>query len=152
MPGVETTLRHLKDQGALLGVATGNLEVIGWLKIEAAGLKEWFRFGGFSDNYHIRADMIGHAAALASRIAGPQATVCVVGDTPWDISAAKANSLPTIAVATGHYTFEELMQHQPEVCTTSLVELLGIPLPHGRPSPHEAPPLDSSHGETNSAI
>jgi phosphoglycolate phosphatase len=124
MPGVETTLRHLRDQGALLGVATGNLEVIGWLKIEAAGLKEWFRFGGFSDNYHIRADMIGHAAALARHIAGPQATVCVVGDTPWDISAAKSNSLPTIAVATGHYTFEELMQHEPEVCTTSLLELM----------------------------
>ena len=124
MPGVEAILRLLKDRGALLGVATGNLEVIGWLKIEAAGLKEWFRFGGFSDNYHIRADMIGHAAALARRIVGPQATICVVGDTPWDISAAKANSLPTIAVATGHYTHEELMQHEPEVCTTSLVELL----------------------------
>jgi phosphoglycolate phosphatase len=124
MPGVEATLRHLKDLGALLGVATGNLEVIGWLKIEAAGLKEWFRFGGFSDRFPIRADMIGHAAQIARRIAGPQATVCVVGDTPWDISAAKANSLPTIAVATGHYSFDELMQHQPEVCTTSLVDLL----------------------------
>lgn len=124
MPGVESTLRHLKDQGALLGVATGNLEIIGWLKIEAAGLKEWFRFGGFSDRYPVRADMIGHAARLARSIAGFQAAVCVVGDTPWDISAAKANSLPTIAVATGHYTFEELMQHEPEVCTSSLVELL----------------------------
>ncbi len=123
MPGVEATLRHLKDCGALLGVATGNLEVIGWLKIEAAGLKEWFRFGGFSDCYPVRADMVGHAAKLARRIAGPLATVCVVGDTPWDIIAAKANSLPTIAVATGHYSFEDLMQHEPEVCATSLVEL-----------------------------
>jgi phosphoglycolate phosphatase-like HAD superfamily hydrolase len=123
MPGVEATLRHLKDQGALLGVATGNLEVIGWLKIEAAGLKEWFRFGGFSDSYPVRADMVGHAAVLARRIAGPQATVCVVGDTPWDILAAKANSLPAIAVATGHYSFEDLMQHQPEACASSLVEL-----------------------------
>jgi phosphoglycolate phosphatase len=123
MPGVEETLQHLKNQGALLGVATGNLEIIGWLKIEAAGLKDWFRFGGFSDNYPVRADMVGHAAELARRIAGPQATVCVVGDTPWDISAAKANSLPTIAVATGHYSFEELMQHEPEVCVTSLLEL-----------------------------
>jgi len=123
MPGVEATLRHLKDCGALLGVATGNLEVIGWLKIEAAGLREWFRFGGFSDSYPVRADMVGHAAALARRVAGPQATVCVVGDTPWDISAAKANSLPTIAVATGHYSFDDLMQHEPEVCATSLAEL-----------------------------
>jgi phosphoglycolate phosphatase len=127
MPGVEATLRHLKDQGALLGVATGNLEVIGWLKIETAGLKEWFQFGGFSDTFPVRADMVGHAAELARRIAGPQASVCVVGDTPWDISAAKANSLPAIAVATGHYSFEELMEHQPEVCTTSLLELQSFP-------------------------
>ena len=34
MPGVEDTLRHLAEHGALLGVATGNLEMIGWIKIE----------------------------------------------------------------------------------------------------------------------
>lgn len=126
MPGVEATLRHLKDAGALLGLATGNLEVIGWLKIEAAGLKQWFRFGGFSDIFDIRAEMIAHAAELARRIAGPDATICVVGDTPWDISAAKANSLPTIAVATGHSSFDELMQHSPEVCTATLEDLLRV--------------------------
>ncbi len=34
MPGVEEVLDHLARQGALLGVATGNLELIGWIKIE----------------------------------------------------------------------------------------------------------------------
>lgn len=126
MPGVEGVLRHLKDAGALLGLATGNLEVIGWLKIEAVGLKQWFRFGGFSDQFDIRAEMIAHAAKLARRIAGHDATVCVVGDTPADISAAKANSLPTIAVATGHSSFDELTEHSPEVCTTTLAELLRV--------------------------
>ncbi len=42
MPGVEATLEHLQAKGAALGVATGNLESIGWLKIEIAGLREWF--------------------------------------------------------------------------------------------------------------
>ncbi|HVJ07289.1 MAG TPA: HAD family hydrolase [Acidisarcina sp.] len=129
MPGVEATLRHLQSAGALLGLATGNLEVIGWLKVEAAGLKEWFRFGGFSDRFDIRAEMIAHAAELARRIAGPDASICVVGDTPWDISAAKANSLPTIAVATGHFTWEELMQHAPEACTSTLEDLLHATAP-----------------------
>ena len=40
-----------RQRGALLGVATGNLEVIGWIKVEQAGLREWFRFGGFSDQF-----------------------------------------------------------------------------------------------------
>jgi hypothetical protein len=29
-----------------------------------------------------------------------------------------------IAVATGRYSFDELMQYQPEVCATSLADLL----------------------------
>jgi phosphoglycolate phosphatase len=124
MPGVEKVLLHLQQNGALLGLATGNLETIGWLKVEAAGLKEWFRFGGFSDRFAVRSEMIANAAELARSIAGPDASVCVVGDTPFDISAAKANSLPTIAVATGHYSFDELMQHEPEVCASTLEDLL----------------------------
>lgn len=133
MPGVEATLRHLTNSGALLGLATGNLEVIGWLKVAAVGLKQWFQFGGFSDRFPVRADMIGHAAELARQIAGPAASVCVVGDTPWDISAAKANSLPTIAVATGHYSFDELLEHAPEVCTSSLEDLLRVTAPQATP-------------------
>lgn len=124
MPGVPEVLAHLRRRGAKLGVATGNLEIIGWLKIEAAGLREWFKFGGFSDKYLTRPEMIGNAAALARAIAGEQATVCVVGDTPFDITAAKANGLPAIAVATGNYSFGELLKFGPEACVTSLQDLL----------------------------
>ncbi len=124
MPGVEDTLRHLAQRRAILGVATGNLEMIGWIKIEKAGLREWFRFGGFSDKFPIRSELIGHAAHKARTIAGPHATVCVVGDTPRDITAAHANHLPVIAVATGHYSFDELLESRPEVCVSSLAHLL----------------------------
>ena len=122
MPGVQSMLAYLKGRGKLLGVATGNLEQIGWLKIEMAGLRDWFTFGGFSDRHAVRSDMIAHAVLASGLPSG--ATVCVVGDTPLDISAAKANGLPTIAVATGVYGYAELLQHQPEVCTTTLEALL----------------------------
>ncbi len=124
MPGVEATLEHLQAKGAALGVATGNLESIGWLKIELAGLRDWFSFGGFSDRFIVRAEMIAHAAELARAIVGTDASICVVGDTPFDISAAKANELPVIAVATGRYSFDELMQCNPDVCATTLEVLL----------------------------
>jgi Predicted phosphatases len=124
MPGVAETLRYLAGKGACLGVASGNLEAIGWIKIEAAGLREWFKFGGFSDHFSVRSELIAQAAAKAREIAGEHATVCVVGDTPRDIEAARANSLPVIAVATGHFSFDDLLQHEPEVCTTSLATLL----------------------------
>jgi phosphoglycolate phosphatase len=131
MPGVKEMLEHLKSKGALLGVATGNLEKIGWIKIENAGLREWFRFGGFCDRFDARADMIAHAAEQARAIlqeteaaASKKATVCVVGDTPFDIEAARANGLATIAVATGRYSFDMLMEHKPEACTTTLAALM----------------------------
>jgi phosphoglycolate phosphatase-like HAD superfamily hydrolase len=124
MPGVEAALRHLASRGALLGVATGNLELIGWMKIEQAGLREWFRFGGFSDRFPDRTELIAHAAEKARELMPPGARICVVGDTPRDIEAAHANSLPVIAVATGRSSFDELLAHQPEACAASLAELL----------------------------
>jgi phosphoglycolate phosphatase len=124
MPGVKEALNHLADHGALLGVATGNLEMIGWIKIEAAGLREWFRFGGFSDHFPVRTELIGHAARKARDLAGDKATICVVGDTPRDIEAARANNLPVIAVATGHFDFDTLLALQPDACATSLADLV----------------------------
>ncbi len=126
MPGVEDVLQHLADRGATLGVATGNLEMIGWIKVERAGLREWFRFGGFSDHFPVRSELVGNAAEQARKLTGPTASICVVGDTPRDIEAAHANGLPVIAVATGHFTFDELMEHKPEACATTLADLLAV--------------------------
>jgi len=124
MPGVEEVLAYLAGRGALLGVASGNLEAIGWIKIEQAGLREWFRFGGFSDHFSVRPELIGQAASKAREMAGKGAAICVVGDTPRDIEAARANFLSVIAVATGNYSFDELLKLQPEVCASSLADLL----------------------------
>jgi len=126
MPGVEQTLDYLARRGALLGVATGNLEMIGWIKVEQAGLRQWFRFGGFSDHFPVRSELIGQAADKARELAGRGASICVVGDTPRDIEAARANFLSVIAVATGKYSFDELLEYQPEVCATSLADLLTL--------------------------
>jgi phosphoglycolate phosphatase-like HAD superfamily hydrolase len=124
MPGVKDVLNHLAAHGALLGVATGNLEMIGWIKIEVAGLREWFRFGGFSDRFPVRSQLIGDAACKARELAGATAQVCVVGDTPRDIEAARANGLAVIAVATGHFSFDALAEYRPDACASTLADLL----------------------------
>lgn len=129
MPGVDEVLERLRSKGATIGLATGNLESIGWLKIEILGLGSWFTFGGFSDRSHSRAGIIAAAAAEARARRGPQATVCVVGDTPADIAAARANGLPVIVVATGNYSFEQLMEHNPDGCTTNFLALLSASEP-----------------------
>jgi phosphoglycolate phosphatase-like HAD superfamily hydrolase len=126
MPGVENALGHLERKGALLGLATGNLESIGWIKIEEAGLRKWFCFGGFSDQFSIRAEMVADAARQAREMVGHEARVCVVGDTPNDIEAAHASALPVIAVATGNFSFDTLAERHPEVCASSLADLLAL--------------------------
>ena len=125
MPGIEETLAHLAKRGAMLGLATGNLEEIGWIKVDVVGLREWFRFGGFSDRFPVRAEMVADAVAQARAITEKDSpSICVVGDTPRDIDAARANGLHVIAVATGNYNFEELAAHEPDVCASSLAALL----------------------------
>ena len=126
MPGVEQALDYLAKKGALLGVASGNLETIGWIKVEQAGLREWFRFGGFSDSFSVRSELIGHAGRMARELSGSGANICVVGDTPRDIEAARANFMSVIAVATGRYSFDELQALQPEVCASTLADLLAL--------------------------
>ena len=129
MPGVIPMLEYLAARGSILGVGTGNLESIGWLKLELAGLREHFRFGGFSDRFAIRSGMIAHAAEEARKIAGPHATLCVIGDTPSDVTAAHANGIPAIAVATSIFSVEELEKYNPEWAVPSLETLLQHTIP-----------------------
>jgi phosphoglycolate phosphatase len=124
MPGIRESLEHLQSLHRTLGVATGNLEMIGWLKIELAGLRDYFVFGGFSDAYEDRGELIGAAAAIARERTGASSSVCVVGDTPADIAAARANQLPVIAVATGAYSIDELLADQPEIAASTMQALV----------------------------
>ena len=47
LPHVRNVLEHLQAKGATLAVATGNLERIGQLKLERAGLWRYFSLGGW---------------------------------------------------------------------------------------------------------
>ena len=123
-PRAEELLQHLHGKGAKLGIATGNLEAIGRLKLAHCGLLQHFDFGGWSDAYEYRKDVFAHALTKARKVAGREATVCVVGDTPADVDAAQANGLDVIAVATGTYTAEQLASRNPTFCINSFADLL----------------------------
>jgi phosphoglycolate phosphatase len=57
LPDVQVILEHLRLRGAILGVATGNLEGNGKLKLPHCGLQSYFAFGGYSDDYEYRSDV-----------------------------------------------------------------------------------------------
>lgn len=123
-PAIKMVLEDLKSRGKLIGVASGNLEVIGWVKLRAAGIADYFQFGSFSDLNDTRVEIFRHGASLA-QLYGKKAdsTICFVGDTPADIDAAHRLGLPVIAVATGIYGFDELSALKPEMCLTCCEEL-----------------------------
>jgi phosphoglycolate phosphatase len=121
---IPEVLSELKAAGKLLGVASGNLESVGWLKIEAAGLRDFFSFGCFSDRNESRGDIFYQAAEEAKRRIGKSAQVCFIGDTPEDIKAARFAKSEIVAVCTGIFGADELTSHQPDICVTSCAELL----------------------------
>lgn len=109
LPGVREVLEHLQGRGAVLGVGTGNLERIGWAKLRACGLREFFSFGGFSDGFEDRGEMICAAVAQARGRTRADASVLVIGDTPGDITAARAAGVEVVAVATGIFAASALV-------------------------------------------
>jgi len=123
-PGIAELLPRLASQNKLLGVASGNLERVGWAKLNACGLRRHFSFGAFSGSLVSRDDVIAYGIEQARRLRGSETTVCVVGDTPADIRSAHANGIPAIAVATGIYRTEELIASGPEMCVGCCEDLL----------------------------
>jgi phosphoglycolate phosphatase-like HAD superfamily hydrolase len=121
---IPETLAKLHQAGKLLGVASGNLESVGWKKIEAAGLRHYFQFGCFSDHQEFRADIFKRGVEEARSRAGQHARVCFVGDTPEDIGAARAAGAQIIAVCTGIYKAEELSPLGADACVATCSDLL----------------------------
>lgn len=113
---VPELLAELKSMGKLLGVTSGNVERIGWAKLKAAGIGEYFSFGSFSDRNETRTEIFRWGAGEARRRLGDSASVCFMGDTPADVAAAKACGFPVIAVATGIFSLVELAKGGPDMC------------------------------------
>ena len=123
-PSIPDLLVRLKHAGKLLGVASGNLEEIGWAKLRAAGLRDFFAFGSFSDEAELRTEIFRRGIAEARRRLFEEAVVCVVGDTPNDVAAARDNDVRIVATATGKYDVTALRECSPDVCVSCCTELL----------------------------
>jgi len=126
LPGVPEVLELLRSMGKLLGVSSGNLESIGWLKLNAAGLREFFEFGCFADDCELREHIFRNATTEVNRRLGQTASVCFVGDTPDDVRAARGVGGQVIAVGTGIFRVEELGALGPDATVASCAELLRL--------------------------
>ena len=115
---------HLRDRGAILGIATGNLKGIGTLKLQSCGLLDLFHFQAFSDGLEYRSDVYDRALQIARSLVGASSAICAIGDTPQDIRAAHTHRISIIAVASGVHSCQQLCAEKPDLCLGSLLELL----------------------------
>ncbi|MFQ5426447.1 MAG: HAD family hydrolase [Gaiellales bacterium] len=113
MPEIPQLLERLADSGYLLGLTTGNVEAAAHVKLGRGDLNRFFCFGGYGSDSKDRGELtlraIERAGALIGRTLDPS-TVLVVGDTPHDVEAAHYAKAVAVAVATGHFSREELAE------------------------------------------
>jgi phosphoglycolate phosphatase-like HAD superfamily hydrolase len=124
LPGIGELVAVLKESGKLLGICSGNLEAVAWLKLKAAGLAEFFEFGCFADDCELRVDVFRKGMQEVAKRLGPGATVCFLGDTPDDVRAAQVAGGRIIAVGTGIFKAEDLAAYGPDAAVVTCADLL----------------------------
>lgn len=122
LPGVVNLLETLQGRDDVaVCLVTGNLQPIGWAKMEALGIKHLFTepyYGGFGsdfcsgrteESWKDRAELVRIAAERCREYSGEEAGLRFhVGDAPMDVQAAHAAGAHPIGVLTGIYTLAEL--------------------------------------------
>ena len=136
LAGTEVLIEELSGRrGVALGLGTGNAREGAALKLNAAGLGGRFKFGGYGDEWECREALIAGAMDRGARALGLGRERCqylVVGDTPADVKAAKANGAQSLAVTSGGTSHEALAGYGPTMIVEGLdrisaEELVGSP-------------------------
>jgi phosphoglycolate phosphatase len=129
LPGVTELLPRLSEEGYLLGITTGGVETAAHIKLERAHLNRYFHFGGYGSDSTDRTELTRDAIARAETILGRQLEhdeVLVIGDTLYDIEAARGADVVGVGVATGHYTEDDLSKAGADFTLSSLEEELPL--------------------------
>jgi phosphoglycolate phosphatase-like HAD superfamily hydrolase len=110
LEGVKELLENLQRVGIPMGLVTGNMEAIAWLKLEKVGLNKYFHFGGFGDKIVKRSGLVKNAIKASEQTLGKldNGKIFLIGDTPRDIVGGQKVGVKTIGVATGDFSEEDL--------------------------------------------
>jgi phosphoglycolate phosphatase-like HAD superfamily hydrolase len=104
--GAVAAVDHAESRGHAVGLGTGNLRAGAVVKLRRGGLDVRFAFGGFGCDAHERADVLRAGALRGAERLGLPLEACrvvVLGDTPHDVTAARAIGAVSVAVTTGPF-------------------------------------------------
>lgn len=126
LPGVVDLLKELKERNAVMGLLTGNIDEIGWGKIQKGGVKDYFQFGAFGNEALKRVDLVEIAREKAEKLLQRKVNfeeLVIIGDTPLDIACAKGGKIKSIGVASSpNYSIEDLQKAEAGLVVASLEE------------------------------
>lgn len=119
LPQVRELVEELAAMdNVVLSLLTGNYEEAAWIKLRHYQLDSHFSFGGFGDHHAARDDVARNALAAAVDHLGHHVNgthAMVIGDTPADITCARAIGAKAVGVATGSYESHQLEPHEPDL-------------------------------------
>jgi phosphoglycolate phosphatase-like HAD superfamily hydrolase len=126
LPGVYELMKELVlQENVYLGLVTGNISEGARIKLEAAGLYQYFPIGGFGDDSKDRNDLPPIASERASNYYGKDFAArdtWIIGDSIHDIRCAHNNNIRCLAVLTGWTSRETLAAGNPEFLVNDLAD------------------------------
>jgi len=130
-PGVRALLDELhRHDDVMLGLLTGNLADGARAKLRAVDIDPGlFRVGAYGSDHEDRPELPAIAQRRAREQVGvdvPGGDVVVIGDTPADVTCGRGIGARAIAVATGHYSVEDLAAHDPDAVFSDLTDTASV--------------------------
>ncbi|MFA5967038.1 MAG: HAD hydrolase-like protein [Patescibacteria group bacterium] len=127
LPNVVITLQKLQGRKDLiLGLLTGNVEEIGWMKMEKSNLRKFFQTGVFGNEALKRTDLVVKALEKVRNYEIQLNDTYIIGDTPLDIKCAQETGCLSVAIPSGSYSAEELAKEKPDYLLKDIAELTDI--------------------------
>lgn len=127
IPGAFEAVSRLKSSPhTSIGLLTGNNEALAWHKMKAANFAEPFTFGLFGTETNHRGELVKRAKEKAKNHFGKEFAyedMVVIGDTKFDIAAAKYAGAFALGVTTGITdTREDLLAAGADLVVDSLTD------------------------------
>lgn len=125
LPGVLHVLELLSERDDVaVGLLTGNFRQGAMLKLQHFAIDHHFAFGGYGDHHGSRDDVAREALHSLRALHGETQfdEIWVIGDTPHDVTCARAIGAKVLAVATGMYSVEALAECSPDLLRASLAD------------------------------
>jgi HAD superfamily hydrolase (TIGR01549 family) len=123
IPGAVDTLRKLREQSVMIGLATNNSKRATDLTLSRHRLHNLFDAVVTRDDCEDMKPAAEPVLKILAKLKATSSEAVLIGDGVIDIMAAKAAGLPSVAVATGPLKSELLLEAEPDYLLGSINDL-----------------------------